>query len=201
MGAPAGRTSPRDVPKRLDPFRPERNRGHRHRPGRRGHHCSSARFGRGIGFSRSTPPFTGCTSLPPTSTANAKCPSRPSRSRTKDRGGLPPRTGRNKPRFSARSEPRTRAQTRDNRRSAWAGQAPRPMPSPPQTQQSDLERGCPERACGTSPWWFLYPLAHTALGSRWPAGTGVPVRAEALARRPARRPQRQRPPSLHRLPA
>jgi hypothetical protein len=55
MGAPAGRTSPRDVRKRLDPFRPERNRGHRHRPGRRGHHCSSARFGRGIGFSRSTP--------------------------------------------------------------------------------------------------------------------------------------------------
>jgi hypothetical protein len=27
---------------------------HQHRPGRRGHHCSSARFGRGIGFSRST---------------------------------------------------------------------------------------------------------------------------------------------------
>jgi hypothetical protein len=54
MGAPAGRTSPRDVPKRLDPFRPEHNRGHRHRSGRRGHHCSSTRFGRGIGFSRST---------------------------------------------------------------------------------------------------------------------------------------------------
>ena len=55
MGAPAGRTSPRDVPKRLDPFRPERNRGHRHRPGRRSHHCWSARFARGIGFSQSTP--------------------------------------------------------------------------------------------------------------------------------------------------
>jgi hypothetical protein len=55
MGAPDGRTSPRDGPKRLDPFRPERNRGHRHRSGRRGHHCSSTRFGRGIGFSRSTP--------------------------------------------------------------------------------------------------------------------------------------------------
>jgi hypothetical protein len=54
MGTPAGRTSPRDVPKRLDPFRPERNRGHRHRPGRRGHHYSSPRFGRGIGFSRIT---------------------------------------------------------------------------------------------------------------------------------------------------
>ncbi len=54
MGAPAGRTSPRDVPKGLDPFRPERNRGHKRRPGRRGHHCSSAHFARGIGFSRST---------------------------------------------------------------------------------------------------------------------------------------------------
>jgi hypothetical protein len=54
VAVPAGGTGPPDVPKESDPFRRERNRGHRQRPGRRGTHCSSAGFRRGIGFSRST---------------------------------------------------------------------------------------------------------------------------------------------------
>jgi hypothetical protein len=54
VSAPAGRAGPRDVPKHLDLLRPERNRGHRHRSGRRGHQCSSTRSSRTIGFSRST---------------------------------------------------------------------------------------------------------------------------------------------------
>ena len=54
VGARAGQRRPRDVRKRLDPFRPERDRGHPQRTCRGGHHCSSFRFTRGIGFSRST---------------------------------------------------------------------------------------------------------------------------------------------------